>query len=155
MEQLLTASQQLKAVEAQELSTSMGNSLPCHKDTSIGGILSAEKMRYYGLSKREQETIIKLAQGLSYKEIADAMFVSEATIKTHVARANTKTNSGSKVEIINKLIEETAKRVVYIVILTQAPRKLIAETTSETMQAGALLSKPIAFCTFNHNGRMV
>jgi DNA-binding NarL/FixJ family response regulator len=37
------------------------------------------------LSPRERETLLRLAQGRSNAEIAGELFVSEATVKTHVA----------------------------------------------------------------------
>lgn len=67
------------------------------------GTLNEHRMDGFGLSRREKEVVRLLAQGLSYKEIADSLFVSEATIKTHVARAYMKTGCGSKVAIINAL----------------------------------------------------
>lgn len=39
------------------------------------------------LSRREEEAIVLLREGLSYKEAADRMFVSVSTIKSHVNRA--------------------------------------------------------------------
>jgi DNA-binding CsgD family transcriptional regulator len=65
--------------------------------------MSQEHMNAYGLSKREKEAMDYLAQGLMYKEIAATMFISEATVKTHIARIYAKTSSNSKVDAINKL----------------------------------------------------
>ncbi|MFJ9519404.1 response regulator [Kitasatospora sp. NPDC101801] len=38
------------------------------------------------LTEREQEILAKLAQGLGNREIARALFISEATVKTHLGR---------------------------------------------------------------------
>lgn len=38
-----------------------------------------------GLSHREHEVLVKMAEGLSNQEIAQALFLSESTIKTHVS----------------------------------------------------------------------
>ena len=39
----------------------------------------------YGLSPREHEVLILIAKGLSYQEIADQLFVSITTVKTHAS----------------------------------------------------------------------
>ena len=38
-----------------------------------------------GLTQREHDVLVKMAEGLSNQEIADALFLSESTIKTHVS----------------------------------------------------------------------
>ena len=43
------------------------------------------KSRKLGLTTREQEVLEEICQGLSNREIADKLFVSEHTIKTHVS----------------------------------------------------------------------
>lgn len=39
----------------------------------------------YGLSPREHEVLVLIAKGLSYQEIADQLFVSITTVKTHAS----------------------------------------------------------------------
>ena len=39
----------------------------------------------FNLSPREHEVLVLIAQGLSYQEIADQLFVSLSTVKTHAA----------------------------------------------------------------------
>jgi DNA-binding NarL/FixJ family response regulator len=51
-----------------------------------------------GLSSREREVLILLAQGLSNAEIAQQLFVSEGTVKTHVYRVFTKLNCENRVQ---------------------------------------------------------
>ncbi|HEX6192262.1 MAG TPA: response regulator transcription factor [Chitinophagaceae bacterium] len=38
-----------------------------------------------GLTQREHDVLVKMAEGLSNQEIATALFISESTIKTHVS----------------------------------------------------------------------
>ena len=44
-----------------------------------------EQIKKTGLTQREHEVLVKMAEGLSNQEIATALFLSESTIKTHVS----------------------------------------------------------------------
>lgn len=57
----------------------------------------------YGLSPRELEVALLLTEGASYKEIADCLSISLATVKTHAVRAYRKTGAGTKIELQGKL----------------------------------------------------
>ncbi|HET6873429.1 MAG TPA: response regulator transcription factor, partial [Acidimicrobiales bacterium] len=46
-----------------------------------------------GLTEREGEVLVLIAQGLSNQEIAGRLFVSEATVKTHINHIFAKTHS--------------------------------------------------------------
>lgn len=59
---------------------------------------------YYELTRREAEVLPYLARGRSAKVIAEALFVSESTIRTHTRRILEKTALHSKQELID-LIE--------------------------------------------------
>jgi DNA-binding CsgD family transcriptional regulator len=72
--------------------------------TPIATALNDQRMAALGLSKREREAARLIASGLSYKEIAARMFVSEATVKTHISRIYSKTGASSKVDAVNRLI---------------------------------------------------
>lgn len=58
----------------------------------------------YGLTRREAEVLPFLARGRSAKVIAEALFVSESTVRTHIRRILEKTDLHSKQQIID-LIE--------------------------------------------------
>ena len=48
--------------------------------------LNKERLRDLGITKRELEILELIAQGMSNREIADKLFVSENTVKTHSSR---------------------------------------------------------------------
>ena len=48
--------------------------------------VNEEQQRQLGITKRELEILELIAQGLSNREIADRLFVSENTVKTHSSR---------------------------------------------------------------------
>jgi two-component system, NarL family, response regulator LiaR len=48
--------------------------------------LNEERLRLLGITKRELEILELIAQGMSNREIADKLFVSENTVKTHSSR---------------------------------------------------------------------
>jgi NarL family two-component system response regulator LiaR len=48
--------------------------------------VNEEQLRQLGITKRELEILELIAQGLSNREIADKLFVSENTVKTHSSR---------------------------------------------------------------------
>jgi DNA-binding NarL/FixJ family response regulator len=56
---------------------------------------------YDALSPRESEVLRLIAAGQSNREIARTLFVSEATIKTHVNRIFTKTGSRNRAQAIH------------------------------------------------------
>ena len=59
----------------------------------------------YGLTRREAEVLPYLARGRSAKVIAEALFVSESTVRTHIRRILEKTDLHSKQQVID-LIEK-------------------------------------------------
>ena len=59
------------------------------EESSVRAI-NYEKLNEWGLSKREYEVLQLVADGLSNKEIAQSLFISEHTVKSHVSGILTK-----------------------------------------------------------------
>ncbi len=63
--------------------------------------VSAASQRNFGeLSEREREVLVCLAQGLSNAQLAERLFVSETTIKTHVSSVLSKLHLNSRVQAV-------------------------------------------------------
>jgi DNA-binding NarL/FixJ family response regulator len=56
--------------------------------------------RLAALSDREREVLTQLAQGKSNAEIADTLFISDATVKTHIARMLAKLGARDRIQAI-------------------------------------------------------
>ncbi|GGI56042.1 response regulator transcription factor [Winogradskyella haliclonae] len=59
-----------------------------------------KKIEELGLSKREYEVLKEIALGLSNQEIAEKLFVSESTIKTHVSNLLVKLDAKRRTQAI-------------------------------------------------------
>ena len=55
---------------------------PLNSDQSI---IDYNQVKKTGLTQREHEVLVKMAEGLSNQEIGQQLFLSENTIKTHVS----------------------------------------------------------------------
>ena len=67
---------------------------------SAGGPPRAESNALAQLTPREREVLVLMAYGASNTEIAGQLFVSEATVKTHVGRVLFKTASRDRVQAV-------------------------------------------------------
>ncbi|WP_319415778.1 helix-turn-helix transcriptional regulator [Marispirochaeta aestuarii] len=70
------------------------------------GIMEAvppERVQALGLSPREAEIAVMIAHGLANKEIAHRLFISPATVRTHIYNLYQKAGARSRVELLNKL----------------------------------------------------
>jgi len=63
----------------------------------------AERIRALGLSPREVEMAVMIGRGLTNMEIAEKLFISPATVRTHIYNLYQKVGAGSRVELLNML----------------------------------------------------
>lgn len=60
--------------------------------------------RYLGLTNRETEIAELLKLGKKYKDIAEALFISEKTVSVHIQHIYEKTGVNSKSELVHRLL---------------------------------------------------
>lgn len=65
--------------------------------------VSEEFCRSYRITPRELQVIELILRGLAYREVADALFLSIKTVKTHVYHVYEKTSSANKIELLQLL----------------------------------------------------
>lgn len=68
--------------------------------TSGPFVRNEHRVRELGMTPRELEILEALAAGLSNKEIADRLFVSENTVKTHAARVFAKLSARRRTQAV-------------------------------------------------------
>lgn len=76
------------------------NKKSLHKKPLYRNEIDHNKIKALALSKREYEVLQEITLGLSNKEIADKLFVSESTIKTHVSNLLVKLNAKRRTQAI-------------------------------------------------------
>lgn len=57
-----------------------------------------------GLTRKEIEVLARLAEGLSNREIADALYIAPATVKTHLAHIYTKLGAAGRQEALARAV---------------------------------------------------
>jgi DNA-binding NarL/FixJ family response regulator len=76
------------------------NKKSLHKPLKPSNEIDQEKIKELEISTREYEVLQEIASGLSNKEIADKLFVSESTIKTHVSNLLSKLHAKRRTQAI-------------------------------------------------------
>ena len=76
------------------------NKRSLHKKQAIEVEIDFEKIESFEITKREYEVLQQIASGLSNKEIAEKLFLSESTIKTHVSSLLVKLNAKRRTQAI-------------------------------------------------------
>jgi two-component system response regulator DegU len=66
--------------------------------------LAVNRGQDYGLSNREMEVLQLLSEGKTNKEIAKSLFISEQTVKTHLAHIFNKLGTSDRTETVAKAL---------------------------------------------------
>ena len=74
-------------------------------DTSLPFELDQNTLNRLGISKREYEVLELISRGLSNQEIADDLFVSTSTVKTHVSNLLAKLDATRRTQAISRAKE--------------------------------------------------
>ena len=83
----------------------VGNRLSSPKQKEEEFKRNEEALTYLGISEREYEVLTLLADGKSNKEIADSLFVSTNTIKTHLKNLFSKLEVSRRTQAVQKARE--------------------------------------------------
>lgn len=76
---------------------------PAKDGSPILDSVPEERIRALGLSAREVEMAVMIGRGLSNKEIAAELYISPATVRTHIYNLYQKVGASSRVELLNML----------------------------------------------------
>jgi DNA-binding CsgD family transcriptional regulator len=75
-----------------------------------GPTVTLEDTRLAHLTPREQEILAQLVRGLTYRDIATALVISEKTVSSHVSNLLRKTNTSNRVEL-TRLLSRTERHL--------------------------------------------
>ena len=78
------------------------NKKSLHKSVEPTVAIDHQKIKDLDISNREYEVLQKIAEGLSNKEIAESLFLSESTIKTHVSNLLVKLDAKRRTQAVKK-----------------------------------------------------
>jgi DNA-binding NarL/FixJ family response regulator len=67
---------------------------------------TGNKLKEYNLTQRENEILNELVNGLSYKKIAETLFISLDTVRSHIKNIYQKLQVSSKSEAVVKALKE-------------------------------------------------
>ena len=62
--------------------------------------ISHLQVNHFKLTRREYETLQKISEGMSTKQIAGTLFISENTVETHRRKILKKLNAGNIVQAV-------------------------------------------------------
>ena len=70
------------------------------------GEINYSEIKKAGLTQREHDVLVKMAEGMSNQEIAQALYLSESTIKTHVSNILFKLDARRRTQAIQTAKEK-------------------------------------------------
>ena len=70
------------------------------KNTKDEGVIDQSRLEELKISKQEHRVLGLMSDGLSNMEIANQLFISENTVKTHVSRILSKLNAKRRTEAV-------------------------------------------------------
>ncbi|MGW3100735.1 response regulator [Streptomyces sp. NPDC001100] len=74
--------------------------LPKHSPEGPAATATADDPRIRSLTEREREILLAIGQGWTNGEIAERLFVSESTVKTHVGRVLAKVGARDRIQAV-------------------------------------------------------
>jgi DNA-binding NarL/FixJ family response regulator len=77
-----------------------------HKMKDLTNIETISIHDDYKLSAREKEVLALIVKGLNHKKISEQLFISYETVRSHVKKIYEKLHVASKVEAVNKAVNE-------------------------------------------------
>lgn len=81
------------------------NKRSLHRKRETAYVVDDKKIGALGISKREYEILCEVANGLSNREIAEKLFITESTVKTHVSNILVKLDVKRRTQAIQKAKE--------------------------------------------------
>ena len=92
----------LKTVSPKELTTAINTVAKggLYLDPEVGSVMGEQDFIPEQLSVREREVLLLAAKGLSSKEVAKRLYISERTVQTHLASIYDKLGSRNKTEAL-------------------------------------------------------
>lgn len=76
------------------------NKKSLHKQQEVHKDINHQKIKDLEITEREYQVLQAISEGLSNKEIADKLFLSESTIKTHVSNLLVKLNAKRRTQAL-------------------------------------------------------
>lgn len=74
--------------------------MPVQENRTNFFVINYEEIKKRGITQREHDVLVKMAEGLSNQEIAEQLFLSESTIKTHVSNLFVKLDAKRRTQAI-------------------------------------------------------